>query len=81
VNYLKSIVAFLLFFTVGGCALQVGPPSLRAPDIRRVAPEQAERLYSVMVPLLAAMNDPRRPSGVRVGPATGDRIERLRSIA
>jgi predicted Zn-dependent protease len=35
--------------------------------IRRVAPEQARRLYAVMAPLLRAMNQPLSPKQVRVG--------------
>jgi Zn-dependent protease with chaperone function len=55
---------------LAGCgAIQVGPQATVPPEarIRRVAPEQAERLYRIMVPLLRAMNDPLSPSEVRVG--------------
>lgn len=49
--------------------IQVGPQATVPPSarIRNVAPEQAERLYRIMVPLLGAMNDPLRPSQVRIG--------------
>lgn len=53
-----------------GCsAIQVGPEPTApvSARIRRVAPQQAERLYGIMVPLLRAMNAPLRPSEVRVG--------------
>lgn len=55
---------------LAGCgSLQVGPAQTVPPatDIRRVAPQQAERLYAIMVPLLAAMDKPLKPSQVHVG--------------
>jgi predicted Zn-dependent protease len=55
---------------MAGCgAVQVGPQAAvpAKADIRRVAPQQAERLYRIMVPLLRNMDDPLEPSRVRVG--------------
>lgn len=55
---------------VAGCdSLQVAPQANvpAAQDIRQVAPQQAQRLYAVMTPLLAAMNKPLTPKQVRVG--------------
>jgi len=55
---------------LGACgSLQVGPEATvpAAADIRRVAPQQAQRLYSIMVPLLREMRNPLQPSQVHVG--------------
>jgi predicted Zn-dependent protease len=55
---------------LSGCSgLQVAPQSTVPEEIaiRRVAPEQAQRLYGIMAPLLAAMNEPLSPRQVRVG--------------
>lgn len=55
---------------LSGCSgLQVAPQASVPEEmaIRRVAPEQAQRLYAVMEPLLAAMDEPLSPRQVRVG--------------
>jgi Zn-dependent protease with chaperone function len=55
---------------LAGCGvIQVGPQATvpASARIRRVAPQQAERLYGIMVPLLRAMNNPLQPSEVHVG--------------
>lgn len=65
-----SIACGVVLTMLVGCAgLQVGPQAdvPAAADIRRVAPQQAERLYSIMVPLLRSMNRPLQPTQVRIG--------------
>lgn len=60
-----------------GCsAIPVGPQATvpASKEIRRVAPQQAERLYSIMVPLLRAMDDPLTAKQVRVGIIDDDAI-------
>ena len=55
---------------LAGCAsLQVEPQATVPPasDIRRVAPQRAERPYSIMVPLLKGMNHPLTAKQVHVG--------------
>lgn len=62
--------ALIVSSLLAGCSsLQVEPQQTvpTASDIRRVAPQQAERLYAIMVPLLRAMNKPLKPSQVHVG--------------
>jgi predicted Zn-dependent protease len=51
----------------GGCAVSSDAPSPKAPDIRRVAPRQAERVHRVMTPLLAAMDNPKSARDVYIG--------------
>ena len=58
---------------VGGCVGIASEPT-RTPQatqrpaaVQRVDPRQAERLSRVMVPLLRAMNHPRRTNEVRIG--------------
>lgn len=64
-------IAFLAAMALlAGCSsLQVAeqPSVPPAKDIRRVAPQQAERLYAVMTPLVRAMDQPLGPRDVRVG--------------
>jgi predicted Zn-dependent protease len=60
-----------------GCsAISAGPEATvpASQEIRRVAPEQAERLYGIMVPLLRAMDDPLTARQVRVGIIDDDAI-------
>jgi Zn-dependent protease with chaperone function len=66
----RFMIVLLSSAMLASCgAIQVGPQATVPPsvNIRRVAPEQAERLYKIMAPLLRAMNDPLQPSQVRVG--------------
>ena len=50
------------------CEVAVGgTPSPGAPDIRRVAPAEAVRLYRIMTPMLRAMDHPRSPKDVYIG--------------
>jgi len=60
-----AVCAVTLVACVG---VQVAPEATipASKSIRRVAPEQAQRLYDVMVPLLRAMDDPLTPSEVHV---------------
>ncbi|MGH7854002.1 MAG: M48 family metallopeptidase [Candidatus Binatia bacterium] len=59
--------AILVAAYIGGCAVSSGPPTPQAPDIRRVSPQQAQRVYRVMTPLLAAMDNPKSPRDVYIG--------------
>lgn len=67
------VVAFGVFAALGGCVVAGGPSSQRsesgpsAPDIRRVDPFQAQRLYNIMTPLLQEMDNPKSPKQVRIG--------------
>jgi predicted Zn-dependent protease len=62
------IGVFGLALWLAGCAaVSTGPPEPQAPDIRQVSPQQAQRVYRVMTPLLAAMNKPRSPKEVYIG--------------
>lgn len=63
-----SVTAAILFAAyIGGCAVSSSPPTPQAPDIRRVSPQQAQRVYRVMAPLLAAMDQPKSPRDVYIG--------------
>ena len=62
-----AAVAIALAAYVGGCSVASGPPEPQAPDIRQVSPQQAQRIYRVMAPLLANMNQPKSPRDVYVG--------------
>lgn len=65
-----AAITVLACAALAGCdSLQVAPQA-RVPasqDIRQVAPQQAQRLYAVMTPLLAAMDHPLTPKQVHVG--------------
>ena len=52
---------------LGGCAVSSSPPEPQAPDIRQVSPQQAQRIYRVMTPLLRAMDRPKSPRDVYIG--------------
>ena len=62
-----ATAAMLLVAYIGGCAVSSGPPTPQAPDIRRVSPQQAQRVYRVMASLLAAMDKPKNPRDVYIG--------------
>jgi predicted Zn-dependent protease len=67
---IKLITVALLPVLLARCAaIEVGPQAAvpASANIRRVAPQQAERLYRIMTPLLREMNDPLQPNEVRVG--------------
>src|SRR5688572_15403096 len=64
------VAACLLPALIGGCgSLPVAEPAAvpQAQNIRRVAPQEARRLYGVLTPLLRAMDKPLGPRQVRVG--------------
>jgi predicted Zn-dependent protease len=62
------IGAILIVAYVTGCAVvSSGPPEPQAPDIRQVSPQQGQRVYRIMAPLLAAMNNPKNPKEVYIG--------------
>ena len=64
------IAAFLLPAMIGGCGSVQGAETAAVPpaqNIRRVAPQEAQRLYAVLTPLLRAMDEPLGPRQVRVG--------------
>jgi putative metalloprotease len=60
-------VALALAAFLGGCSVASAPPEPQAPDIRQVSPQQARRIYRVMEPLLASMNNPKSPREVYIG--------------
>jgi predicted Zn-dependent protease len=62
-----AAVTVALAVYVGGCTVASSPPEPQAPDIRQVSPQQAQRIYRVMAPLLKAMNQPKSPREVYVG--------------
>jgi predicted Zn-dependent protease len=62
-----AIAAIVVMAYGGGCAVSSGPQEPQAPDIRKVSPQQAQRIYRVMTPLLAAMNKPKSPKEVYIG--------------
>lgn len=62
-----ATAAIVVTAYVGGCAVSSGPQEPQAPDIRQVSPQQAQRIYRVMRPLLAAMNNPKSPKEVYIG--------------
>lgn len=67
---IRFMAALACSAALAGCAsLQVGPQATvpAAANIRHVSPQQAERLYRIMVPLLQAMNDPLTARQVHVG--------------
>jgi len=70
-----------------GCVAADSPPSQRdrppsqpkdsgkaPPDISAVDPRQAQRLYSIMTPLLQKMDKPKTPKEVRIGIMDSDEI-------
>jgi len=58
---------------IAGCAEIVPAPApapqeqRRTPTVKRLDPQQAERLNRVMAPLLRVTNNPHRPNQVRIG--------------
>ena len=62
-----AIAAIVVMAYGGGCAVSSGPQEPQAPDILKVSPQQAQRNYRVMTPLLAAMNKPKSPKEVYIG--------------
>ena len=66
-SWMAALTASIL---LAGCgSLQTEPQRTvpAATDIRHVAPQQAERLHAIMVPLLRAMKHPIQPGEVHVG--------------
>lgn len=68
-----TLAALVVGFGLAGCVVsesttpdQGGGPQ-RVPDIRRVDSRQAQRLYTIMTPLLKAMDKPKTPKEVRIG--------------
>lgn len=59
--------AMIIAACAGGCAVSSAPQEPQAPDIRQVSPQQAQRVYRVMAPLLAAMDHAKSPSEVYIG--------------
>jgi predicted Zn-dependent protease len=65
---LSAIVAAgIVAVQMYGCTVSSQPGTPQAPDIRQVSPRQAERIYRIMTPLLAAMNHPKNPKQVYIG--------------
>jgi len=66
-SVLTRCLATTVFVTTAGCALETAPSAPLGPDIRRVSPSQAARLYRIMTPLLRAMDRPKDPKQVYIG--------------
>ncbi|HZA56947.1 MAG TPA: M48 family metallopeptidase [Candidatus Udaeobacter sp.] len=66
-NSLTRSLAPALLLMISGCAVSSDPSPPSAPDIRQVAPAQAQRLYRIMTPLLKAMDNPKNPQQVYIG--------------
>lgn len=66
-NSVTRFFATTLLLMIAGCAVASGPSTPSAPDIRQVAPAQAQRLYRIMTPLLKAMDKPKDPKQVYIG--------------
>jgi putative metalloprotease len=63
-----ALVAIFLAACISACAVGAGgPPAPQAPDIRQVSPQQAQRVYQVMSPLLSGMNNPKSPKQIYIG--------------
>lgn len=66
----KLALAGAATFLVGyltGCSVSSAPSEPQAPDVRQVSPQQAQRIYRVMTPLLRGMDRPRSPKDVYIG--------------
>jgi predicted Zn-dependent protease len=65
----RSVLGLALLSSAGCGAIEVGEQAAvpAKADIRRVAPQEAERLYRIMVPLLQNMDKPLHPSDVKIG--------------
>lgn len=63
------VLGAALLISAGCGAIQVGQQAAvpAKADIRRVAPQEAQRLYNIMVPLLRNMDKPLDPREVRIG--------------
>jgi predicted Zn-dependent protease len=63
--------AVLVCFFFAGCVAVTEQPAPRQERSQaqnvRVDPKQAERLYRIMTPLLASMNNPKQPREVQIG--------------
>lgn len=67
-NAVYASVVLLLAAYLSACgAVASGPPEPQAPDIRQVSAQQAQRVYRIMRPLLAAMDKPKDPKEVYIG--------------
>lgn len=62
-----ALGAWVVLAGCAGLQLPVQSSVPAAQNIRTVAPQQAQRLYNIMVPLLSSMNRPLAPHQVHVG--------------
>jgi len=66
-NAAIAFTAVVLVAYLAGCSVSSAPSEPQAPDVRQVSPQQAQRIYRVMTPLLRAMDKPRSPKDVYIG--------------
>jgi predicted Zn-dependent protease len=65
--FIRAALVLVIAGYASGCTIASGPQEPQAPDIRQVSPQQAQRVYRVMAPLLAAMDHPKNPREVYIG--------------
>ena len=70
---LLPLVGSLVSLAIMGCVVYDGPPARRddtmqqPANVRRIDPREAQRLYSIMIPLLRVMDHPKSPKEVQIG--------------
>lgn len=72
---LHLICALALALINGGCAIAEAPPQQQGGDTRsqesiearKITPQESERLYRIMTPLLKNMDHPKSPKDVSIG--------------
>ena len=72
IKSIRTLFAALILASGCGVSSSETPPSRREPQEARrssgrIDPRQGERLQRIMTPLLQGMNNPRRPSQIRIG--------------
>jgi len=69
---LLPLAGSLICLTIAGCVVSESTPTRRddtpqQPNVRRVDAREAQRLYSIMTPLLRVMDHPKSPKEVQIG--------------
>jgi Zn-dependent protease with chaperone function len=67
-----SFTGLIFYLVMVGCVVSGGSATgrddgLDDPNVRRIERREAQRLYSIMAPLLAAMDRPKSPKEVQIG--------------
>lgn len=68
-----ALTGLIFYLAVVGCVVSGGTATGRddalddSPNVRRIDRHEAQRLYSIMAPLLAAMDRPKSPKEVQIG--------------